>query len=209
MAQSDAARRRRLQHKEHLRREILDAAGQLFAEEGYEHVTMRRVAERINYSQGVIFYYFRNKAEILTALCEETFGGLESRFGEIAARQSAPLPRLLEASRAFVDFATEHPHHYRVVLTPPAEMDGEESVERIGRLGKDLFDTLGRLYMDCAQAGVFRPADAFSAALSWWNCLSGLIVFFNMHKRSPWVNRASILDQTLQVLAAGHGALRP
>lgn len=208
MALSDAARRRRLEHKEHLRREILDAAGELFAEEGYEHVTMRRVAERISYSQGVIFYYFRNKAEILTALCEETFGGLDGLFREIGARQADPLRRLLESSRAFVDFATEHPHHYRVVLTPPSEMDGEESVARIGRLGKNLFDTLGRLYQDCVQAGVFRPPDPFSAGLSWWNCLSGLIVFFNMHRRSPWVNRASILEQTLQVLAAGHGALQ-
>jgi hypothetical protein len=106
-----------------------------------------------------------------------------------------------------VEFATTHPHHYRVVLTPPPSMDGQDSVERIGRLGQELFQELGRLYDDCCRAGAFRPPDAFSAGLSWWNCLSGLIVFFNMHRKSPWVNRESILDQTLTVLAAGHKAL--
>jgi AcrR family transcriptional regulator len=207
MSHSEGARQRRLQHKEHLRREILDAAGQLFAEEGYEHVTVRRVAERIQYSQGVIFYYFRNKAEILTALCEETFSGLGVRFEQLKASHVDPLDRLLAASRAFVEFATTHPHHYRVVLTPPPLMDGEDSVERIGRLGQALFTELGRLYEDCCRVGAFRPSDPFSAGLSWWNCLSGLIVFFNMHRNSAWVNRQLILEQTLAVLAAGHKAL--
>lgn len=205
MTQSDGARQRRLQHKEHLRREILDAAGELFAEEGYEHVTIRRVADKIQYSQGVIFYYFKNKAEILTALCEETFSGLTERFEEIGERHGEALDRLMAASRAFVDFATTHPHHYRVVLTPPSEMDGEDSIERIGRLGKELFERLGRLYLDCCGAGgPFAPRDPFAASLSWWNCLSGLVVFFNMHRKSPWVNREAVLEHTLEALAAGH-----
>lgn len=206
MAQSDGARQRRLRHREHLRREILDAAGELFAEEGYERVTIRGIAERIHYSQGVVFYYFRNKADILAALCEETFEGLEERFSEIAGRNPDPVVRLMEASRAFVQFATTHPHHYRVVLTPPAAMDGVDSTERIGRLGGRLFEELGRLYRGCCEAGIFRPRDAFAAALGWWNCLSGLVVFFNMHREAGWVDRGAVLEHTLEVLEAGNRA---
>jgi AcrR family transcriptional regulator len=152
----------------------------------------------------VIFYYFRNKADILTALCEETFTGLLAQFQEIEGKITDPVERLLAASRAFVAFGTEHPHHYRVILSPPRTMDGVDSVIGIGMLGEGLFSTLGRLYRACCDTGDFRPGDPVSAGLSWWNSLSGLVIFFNTHGRSTWVDRRAILDHTLNVLVLGN-----
>src|SRR3954468_22050032 len=54
-----------------LMRGILDAARELFVSEGYENVSMRKIAERIEYSPAAIYSYFPSKDEIFIALAEE------------------------------------------------------------------------------------------------------------------------------------------
>src|SRR5512139_3820069 len=71
---------RRARQKASLRGEILDAARRMFADEGYEAVSMRRLAERIEYSPTTIYLYFEDKAELFHAVCDETFGKLVRRL---------------------------------------------------------------------------------------------------------------------------------
>ena len=66
---------RRARAKQLLRGEILDAARELFIKHGYENVSMRKIAEKIEYSPTTIYLYFHDKSEILHTLCEETFAG--------------------------------------------------------------------------------------------------------------------------------------
>ena len=56
---------RRAREKKELRQEILDAAREMFVEDGYENVSMRKIAEKIEYSPTTIYLYFRDKADLL------------------------------------------------------------------------------------------------------------------------------------------------
>jgi AcrR family transcriptional regulator len=55
---------RREREQEQLRRKIFDAASELFAQEGYQNVSMRKIAERIEYSPTTIYLYFKDKNEL-------------------------------------------------------------------------------------------------------------------------------------------------
>ena len=70
---------RREREKQGIREEILEAARQLFVTEGYENVSIRKIAEKIEYSPGTIYLYFQDKAEILAQISEETFSRLERK----------------------------------------------------------------------------------------------------------------------------------
>ena len=59
--------------REAVRRGILDAARELFVAEGYQNVSIRKVAERIEYSPAAIYLYFPSKDDIFFALAEEGF----------------------------------------------------------------------------------------------------------------------------------------
>src|SRR5215471_903047 len=59
--------------RESVRRAILDAARDLFVAEGYQNVSIRKIAERIEYSPAAIYSYFRSKDDIFFALAEEGF----------------------------------------------------------------------------------------------------------------------------------------
>src|SRR5882724_4499666 len=105
---------RRAREKANIREEILEAARALFVKEGYEHVSMRKIAEKIEYAPGTIYLYFRDKAEILERLCEETFSKLEQRMQAINADPSDPLEGLRRGLRTYVQFGIDNPHHYIV-----------------------------------------------------------------------------------------------
>src|SRR5512145_1892097 len=78
---------RRERERDEVRRKILDAARELFATEGYERVTMRRIADVIEYSPTTIYNHFEDKVALVDALCEEDFACL------LSAMSRAELPR--------------------------------------------------------------------------------------------------------------------
>src|SRR5918995_1571884 len=59
--------------REAVRRAILDAARELFVAEGFQNVSIRKIAERIEYSPAAIYSYFPSKDDIFFALAEEGF----------------------------------------------------------------------------------------------------------------------------------------
>src|ERR1700726_619530 len=78
-------------------RAILDAARELFVAEGYQHVSIRKIAERIEYSPAAIYGYFPSKDDIFFALAEEGFRLLRQLVPDEAARADlAPLDRVRE-----------------------------------------------------------------------------------------------------------------
>jgi AcrR family transcriptional regulator len=95
-----------------IRRKIMDEAAALFAAEGYDSVSMRKIAQRIGYTPMTIYLYFKDKAELLDCLCEEAFEDLYRRHEHLDATVKDPVERLKAGMRTFVDFALKHPHPY-------------------------------------------------------------------------------------------------
>ena len=110
---------RRQNHRASLKREILDAASRLFVEEGFERVTMRRIAARIEYSPTTIYLYFKDKNELLSAVCEETFSQLAVTLERLQKTSGSPLGNLREGLRTYVDFGLANPNQYIVTFLRP------------------------------------------------------------------------------------------
>jgi AcrR family transcriptional regulator len=109
-----ASTRRRARAKENLRRSILDAARELFAQEDYHAISMRRIADKIEYSPTAIYLHFTDKEEILFCLVEEGFSLLNGHLTSIAIKD--PVERLRIGGRAYFDFAFSNPHYYRIMF---------------------------------------------------------------------------------------------
>ena len=110
---------RRQRHRASLKREILDAASRLFVEEGFERVTMRRIAAQIEYSPTTIYLYFKDKNELLSAVCEETFSQLAVKLERLQKTSGTPLGYLREGLRTYVDFGLANPNQYTVTFLRP------------------------------------------------------------------------------------------
>ena len=106
---------RREREKEVVRKRILDAARALFMQDGYEAVSMRKIAEAIEYSPTAIYQYFRDKSELVLALCEADFEAWGRRFFALKDVRD-PVERLRRSGEEYVRFAVENPSHYRLMF---------------------------------------------------------------------------------------------
>ena len=123
---------RREREKERVRGRILDAARELFARDGYDAVTMRKIAEAVEYSPTAIYLHFKDKESLVRELCIADFDSLARSFQRIA-REPDPLERLRRAGLAYADFAVEHPNHYRLMFMTPHPEGTKDDPSAAGR----------------------------------------------------------------------------
>jgi AcrR family transcriptional regulator len=101
--------------REAIRQAILRAARELFVDEGYRNVSMRKIAERIEYSPAAIYSYFPSKDDIFFALAEEGFRILASGLAAMHAIDD-PLERLRRGLWGFYEFSKEYPQYFELMF---------------------------------------------------------------------------------------------
>jgi len=197
---------RRDRHRASLRREILDAASRLFVEEGYQRVTMRRIAERIEYSPTTIYLYFKDKDELLRAVCEETFSQLAGKLERLQKASGTPLGKLREGLRTYVDFGLANPNQYTVTFL--RQMPGERAEEGVAAgfeqsIGGRAFDMLRQGVRACVESGDIRAANIDMTAQALWAGVHGLTALLITVADFPFVSRTALVDHTIDTLIAG------
>ncbi len=119
---------RKERERQEVRTKILDAARELFAREGYEAVTMRRVAEAIEYSPTAIYLHFADKETLIRELCLADFAAFAKVFHQIA-KEPDPIKRIRKSGQAYVSFGLQHPNHYRLMFMTPRQTPAEASLK--------------------------------------------------------------------------------
>jgi AcrR family transcriptional regulator len=193
---------RRQREKFALRQEILAAARQLFAKEGYESVSMRRIAQKIEYSPTTIYLYFRDKDELIRELCDETFSLLTKKIQKAVSGGGDPVEQVKRGIRAYVDFGLQHPNHYRTTfLTPHDCLDPKEHGESPGR---GAFEFLLKGIAECVTAGRFRETDVNAIGQALWSMVHGLTALQITHRDCfPWIERERLITLTIDTAVAG------
>src|SRR5258705_4976402 len=110
---------RQQREREAVRQAILNAARELFVTEGYRNVSMRKIAERIEYSPAAIYSYFASKDDIFFALAEEGFRLLGDPAGPEHREQLdrlAPLERIRAIFWRWYEFSRQHPQYFELMF---------------------------------------------------------------------------------------------
>ncbi|HET9531145.1 MAG TPA: TetR/AcrR family transcriptional regulator [Blastocatellia bacterium] len=197
-------RDRRERQKELLRQEILDAARELFVKEGYENVSMRRIAEKIEYSPTTIYLYFQDKADLLNNICEETFMKLIEKMNSITVTSNDPVEALKQGCRAYVEFGLEYPNHYRVTFINHPEQGKEpEHYLREGLSGMKAFDCLRRAVAECVRQNKFRETDVEMISQALWAAGHGVVSLMIVKKHFPWVDKDRLIDLSINAIIDG------
>jgi AcrR family transcriptional regulator len=183
---------RRERERQELRTRILDAARELFVEHGYEAVTMRKIADRIEYSPTAIYFHFRDKEALMRELCEEDFASLAGRFQKIA-RESDPVERLRKIGHAYVAFGLEYPNQYRLMFMtprPPIAHTEEYEAATRGNPERDAYAFLEATVAECIAKGRFRYGltDAGLLSQAVWAATHGAISLPIAKSNDDWVD---------------------
>ncbi|MCU0862225.1 MAG: TetR/AcrR family transcriptional regulator [Planctomycetes bacterium] len=180
---------RRARERTETQHAILDAARELFAREGYEAVTMRRVAEAIDYAPGALYNHFPDKESLIRTLCRQDFLALAERFGKQAAIPD-PLDRLVAIGLEYIRFAVEHPNHYRLMfLQPPPVTRKATDYEEHGDPHRDGYAFLRHVCAAAIAAGQVRAElhDAELLAQTMWAGVHGAAALQLTMHGDDWV----------------------
>jgi AcrR family transcriptional regulator len=201
---------RRQRERDEVREKILDGARELFVECGYEGVTMRKVAERIEYSPTTIYLYFADKEALFRELCSTDFRSLAASFQSVALIQD-PIERIRACGRVYTNFAIEHPNHYRLMFIAVNPFGpSEEDLSKRGNPNEDAYAFFFQIVTSAIEAGAFRSEykDANLLSQTLWAAVHGVVSLEIAQGCEAWVGWApfqqraeTMLDGILRGLA--------
>jgi len=160
-----------------LRRRILAGALRVFAEQGYDKVSMRKIAALIDYSPTTIYRFFKNKEELLQTIAAGTYEGLAARFSLARAGGGDDSLAVLKALvREYVIYCAEHPDMFRL-FTDIASFELEEGViyERLGEGRHQVFQSWFQLIRRVLADGRCVALDEMRLFRYLWSAADGFI----------------------------------
>lgn len=167
---------RREKEKQEMRNAILDAAMKLFIEDGYESVSIRKIAEQIEYSPSTIYLYFEDKDAIFFELHNIGFAEFYKHQMEVQ-NITDPLERLMASGRAYLNFALEHTQYYDLMFI--ARAPGVKIKQFSNwKCGDRSYDVLRKNVSECIEAGYFKDGDADAIAFVLWSLMHGMLSLY-------------------------------
>jgi AcrR family transcriptional regulator len=204
------SKERRVREREDTRSRILDAARDMFVDNGVEAVTMRAIAQRIEYTPTAIYHHFRDKQALIEELCLLDFGSLASAFHRIGKIED-PVERLRRIGLAYVDFALAYPSHYQFMFLTPKPVSERSLAHDRGRPpDEDAYLVVLETVTEGIHANRFRPEldDPHELAQVCWAAMHGIaalhVVKFKEKKSSiEWRDPRESARTMVDVLMRG------
>lgn len=197
------SKERKERERDAVRTKILDAARELFAAHGYEGVSMRAIADAIEYSPTAIYQHFEDKEALVLELCHADFGQLADYFQSTLAAADS-LERLRQCGLAYARFAIAYPNHYRLMFITPRPVKGDEQTrkERQGNPKTDAYAFLRALVEMLSAEGRLRDpkADIDLVAQTLWAGLHGAIALELSLQGDEWLHWQSFDDRIVTMI---------
>jgi len=197
---------RRARQKALLRQEIIDAARDILVREGYEQLSMRKVAEKIEYSPTAIYLHFEDKRDLVFQVCEETFGKLVGELASLDAEFKDPVARLREGLRRYVAFGLRHPQNYLATFVAVPQEQLPEDIARYNSPESNGMRALGIMragVVACIEAGVFRTVDPDVTIRALWASVHGITALLIQMPNFGWGDQKAVIDCLLDTLLEG------
>lgn len=184
---------RRQHSKAQLKRQILDAAREIFVRDGYESFSMRKLARRIEYSPGSIYLHFRNKEELFESLVEESFDRLLKALNRLknGHAQEDPVTTLKKGLQAYIDFGLRNPNDYRFAFLL------RRPLQRRPYKVHPAFHVMRYLVGRCVEEKRFRAVDVETASQAIWAAIHGITSLLIQRPTFPWVARKPLIHQVI------------
>lgn len=198
--------RPRTRDYDELRRELLDAAGRLLAQEGPQALSTRRLAEEVGTSTKAVYNLFGDKAGLLRAMFMEGFARLAGEFARVPA-DGDPEADLMALGHAYRASALDNPHLYELMFGRP--IAGFQPDEAALAEIQGTFDTLVRAVARCVDEGRFAPSDPHDIAVHLNALVHGLAGLELLGSLGPRPQADHHWHVALEAALRGHRAPSP
>jgi AcrR family transcriptional regulator len=195
-------RERHDRERQAVQQAILDAARDLFVTEGYRNVSIRKIAERIEYSPAAIYSYFPSKDDIFFALAEEGFRRLDATVRGVVG-DADPLAEMRACWWAYYQFSKDHREFFELMFVDRSVPQITEQWTGLAFVHQMLEFAAARIQR-CTEAGIFHPdTDPQVAMHLVWGALTGPAVIGSGCRLAPGEDPDALARDILEVVIAG------
>lgn len=159
-----------------LREQLLDAAeAGLIAAGSLQGVSLRAVARDVGVSPTAVYLHFRDKDEMIVQVCQRRFLAFAQMLREARASHNDPPSQLRACGQAYVTFGLRHPDQYNVLFGGLPIESVLEYIPEDELAGLQALRELAEIIAEGVSRGDFRDIDPFTAAVSMWATVHGLV----------------------------------
>ncbi|MFD7324291.1 TetR/AcrR family transcriptional regulator [Streptomyces sp. NPDC059875] len=152
---------------------IVDAAEELLASGGPDAVTLEGIAERADVAVQTVYNRVGGRAAVLIAVAERALEDNRTYMDDAYAAPGTPAERIRAASAAYVRFAAERPHQFRLLAEPP---DEPAALERVAALVDEQNAKLAAALADgVADGSLAADLDPVTTATALWAAMNGVL----------------------------------
>jgi AcrR family transcriptional regulator len=183
---------RKEKQKLEIRKQILDASIKLFSDEGFGNVTIRKIADLIEYSPTTVYLYFKDKDEIYAALHDIGFQ-MMADFNRNLASINNPLLRLHKMGENYLHFGLEHPEFYNLmfIMGEPMKVFSEMGCD--WKPGDAAISVLKATVTECIEKGYIAKGDPQLISLAVWSFVHGLVALALRQRMEKFVPQKEML----------------
>jgi len=179
--------------KEENRCNILSAAHQIAKEEGWTSLSMRKIADKIEYTAPIIYEYFQNKEAILFELSKKGYLMLSEKTYKARENHTDPAQQLEAMWLAYWDFAFDEPELYQLMFGVRVECCQMAEFPSCYQAPKDMIKDTIRALME--QYGIRDEELVCRKYYTFWSVIHGLIsINFVRKELSDEMNREVFKD---------------
>lgn len=163
---------RRQRQKEEVRDSILRAAWDMVLAEGWQNLSIRKIADAIEYSVPVIYTHFENKEALLLEFTKTGFRLLNEQLEAAKTKQEEPARQLEAMAYAYANFAFANKEYYQLMYglgMPTCDM--VRQVPEVGKFSHIMHGTI----KDLIATSKDQKVDSFLKYLTYWSMLHGLV----------------------------------
>ncbi|MEX0646755.1 MAG: TetR/AcrR family transcriptional regulator [Balneolaceae bacterium] len=156
-----------------LREEILKVSRKLLLEDGFNKMSMRKIAKRADVSATSIYLHFRNKDDLLLALIEESIEHLNRVLRKAVDSTRDPVEQLEDLARKYLNYALRHPQAYEIIyMVRPEEMPKypKEKFQEV----RSSYELIAGIIQKGKEKKLFDVEDSLISAYTLWAQLHGI-----------------------------------
>lgn len=163
---------RKLRQKEEFRASILEAAWLQVLTDGWQSLSIRKIADAIEYSIPVIYNHFENKEAILLEFTKEGFQKLADALQKVKMQHEDPAEQLEAIANAYWDFAFDHKEYYQLMFGL-----GIPACDRVNQVAelKNMTTIMISSIQEAIAASANKDADFFLKYHTYFSILHGLV----------------------------------
>lgn len=163
---------RKERDREKMRAVILKSAHKLFVERSFEDVSIRNIAEDIEYSPATVYLYFKDKDEIFYAIHQEAFKFFNEYVADLLKIKDA-FKRLIKMGERYILFSKKYPKYYTIMFLTESPMHNYDDSEK-WQEGCKTHEFLEGTIKECISQGYFKGYDHRVLAFTVWSYMHGM-----------------------------------